>query len=32
MILNRYKKDIKPEDIRQGFINELNAAIKQHKK
>ena len=32
MLLNRYGEDIEVEDIRQGFINELNKAIKQHKK
>jgi hypothetical protein len=32
MLLCRYGDDIDIEDIRQGFINELSAAINQHKK
>jgi hypothetical protein len=31
MLLKNYDFDIEDKDIRQGFINELNKAIKQHK-
>jgi hypothetical protein len=32
MLLNRYGKDINTGDVKQGFANELNKAVKQHKK